>query len=270
MSQSIITLTTDFGTGSPYVAQMKGVILSINPAAVLVDITHTIGPQDIRQGAIALEDVTRQFPDGSIHLCVIDPGVGTERRIVCAEIGGSYYIAPDNGLLGRLATRDPAARSVALTNRDYHLAEVSSTFHGRDIMAPVAAHLSLGTGLDDLGEPVDELVSLNWPEITFDGNQIRGSITAEDAFGNLVTDIEARHLARMGDLDSVAVRCGGQTISGVVSTYARRPAGSLIALFGSGGKLEIAVVNGSAAAQLNAEVGDAVSVVPAELVSAAH
>lgn len=261
MSRSIVTLTTDFGTGSPYVAQMKGVILSINHTAVLVDVTHAIPPQDIRQGAIVMEDVAPRFPTGSIHVCVVDPGVGTERRILCADIRGRYFIAPDNGLLSRLAAGDPEARFIALTNRDYWLETVSSTFHGRDIMAPVAAHLSLGIGLDDLGETVDELDSLIWPEVRFDGKAIHGSIVAKDAFGNLITDIDSGHLASVDDLDSARIHCGGQTISGIVSTYGRLPIGSLIALLGSSGKLEIAVVNGDAAKQLDAEVGDAVSVI---------
>jgi S-adenosylmethionine hydrolase len=261
MSRSIITLTTDFGTDSPYVAQMKGVILSINSAAIVVDVTHAIGPQDIRQGAIVLEDVAPRFPTGSIHICVVDPGVGTERRIVCAEIDGRYYIAPDNGLLSRMAAGDPAARQVAITNPAYHMANVSPTFHGRDIMAPAAAHLSLGTSLDELGQTIDELVSFSWPEVTFDGRQIRGSILAVDCFGNLITDIDVCHAAQLGSLDSVLVLCSGQTISGVVRTYGQRPAGSLIALFGSSGKLEIALVNGSAAVQLSAEIGDVVKIV---------
>lgn len=261
MPRSIITLTTDFGTGSPYVAQMKGVMLSINHAAVLVDVTHDIPPQDIRQGAIVMEDVAPRFPNGSIHICVVDPGVGTERRIVCAEVAGRYFIAPDNGLLSRLVTGDWKARCVAVTKRDYWLDVVSSTFHGRDIMAPVAAHLSLGISLEDLGETVDELIPLSWPEATFDGNTIRGSIVAKDSFGNLITDIDSGHMARVGYPDAAKIFCGGQMISGIVNTYGRLPIGSLIALFGSGGKLEIAVVNGNAAKRLGVKIGDTVRVI---------
>jgi S-adenosylmethionine hydrolase len=260
MSRSIITLTTDFGLGSPYVAQMKGVILSINPAATVVDVTHAVPPQDVRQGALVLGDVTPRFPAGSIHIAVIDPGVGTERQIIGAEIAGHFYVAPDNGLLARLAADDPGRRQVALTNREYHLPEISATFHGRDIMAPVAAHLSLGTCLDDLGPPVQTLVPLPWPEVAADGNQISGSILTKDVFGNLITNIDASHVARLGRLDALTVHCGGRTIRGLVRTYGQRPAGSLVALFGSSGRLEIAVVNGNAATHLDAKTGDSVAV----------
>ena len=261
MSRSIITLTTDFGAGSPYVAQIKGVILTIHPQAVLVDITHAVAPQDIRQGALVLEDVTPRFPDGSIHVAVIDPGVGTDRRILAAEIGGRYYLAPDNGLLGRLAFQDPAARVVALAKREYWLPAVSPTFHGRDIMAPVAAHLSLGAALEDLGHPCDGLQQLRWPEVTIVGNRIQGEIIAIDSFGNLISNISHDVLAAVGVTDSAMVHCGGRTISGLAATYGQCPSGTLVALIGSSSRLEIAVVNGSAAVELRAELGDVVTVV---------
>lgn len=260
MSRFMITLTTDFGAGSPYVAQIKGVILSIQPQAVLVDVTHAVSPQNIRQGALVLEDVTPRFPEGSIHVAVVDPGVGTQRRLLAAEIGGRYYIAPDNGLVGRLADSVPAARVVALTNRAYWLPSVSATFHGRDIMAPVAAHLSLGTALDDLGEPCDRLTQLVWPEPVIDKNRLQGEILAIDSFGNLIANIPHHLLATAGADDSATVQCGGRTISGLADTYGRHTPGTLIALVGSSNRLEIAVVNGSAAVELRAEVGDAVSV----------
>jgi hypothetical protein len=144
MPSSIITLTTDFTTGSPYVAAMKGVILSIHPGALIVDITHDIPHQDIRQGAIVLAEATRFFPAETIHVAVVDPGVGTERRIVLARSGDQYFIAPDNGLLSGLARRNPPSTMFTVANPEHWLPEVSATFHGRDIMAPVAARLSLG------------------------------------------------------------------------------------------------------------------------------
>jgi S-adenosylmethionine hydrolase len=261
-TRSIITLTTDFGTGSPYVAQMKGVILSIDPEAVLIDVTHAISPQDVRQGALVLEEVAPRFPKHSIHLCVVDPGVGTERKIVCAEIGGRFYIAPDNGLLSRLAANGPVAGIVALTNRAYWLPSVSATFHGRDILAPVAAHLSLGVGLDDLGEPVDrqKLVQLDWQQVTVEADRIVGAVISIDAFGNLITNIGADVLATAVCRGPVVVHCAGQTMGGISRTYAEREPGSLVALVGSGGKLEIAVVNGNAAQTFQGKAGDAVIV----------
>lgn len=261
MSRSMITLTTDFGTGSPYVAQVKGVILSIHPQAVLVDITHDIAPQDVRQGALVLEDVTPRFPESSIHVAIVDPGVGTDRRILAAEIGRRYYIAPDNGLLGRLIGGDPAARVVALTNRQFWLPAVSATFHGRDILAPVAAHLSLGTALEELGEVWDQPAQVAWPEVAVEKHRLQGEIIAIDTFGNLITNIPQDLVAAADALVAATVHCGGRTISGVVATYGQRPPGTPIALVGSSNRLEIAVVNGNAAVELRAQVGDAVSVV---------
>jgi len=263
MSRLMITLTTDFGAGSPYVAQIKGVILSIQPQAVLVDITHAISPQNIRQGALVLEDVTPRFPEGSIHVAVVDPGVGTDRRLVAAEIGGRYYIAPDNGLLGRLADTSSALRLVALTQRAYWLPCVSATFHGRDIMAPVAAHLSLGTALDDFGEPCHDLTHLAWPPVTVEKHRLQGEVLTIDSFGNLIANISQDLLAAVATANAT-VQCGGRTISGLTDTYGRHPPGTLIALIGSSNRLEIAVVNGSAAVELRAEVGDAVTVLLAD------
>lgn len=261
MSRSIITLTTDFGTGSPYVAQVKGTILSLQAEAVLVDITHDIAPQDVRQAALVLEDVTPRFPLGSIHVAVVDPGVGTDRRLLAAHIDGRYYLAPDNGLLGRLLARDSAARVVALTRREYWLPAVSATFHGRDILAPAAARLSLGTALDDLGEAWDQPVQLSWPQVAVEQHRLQGEVIAIDTFGNLISNIPQELIPAAGTAEAVAVQCGGRTISGMVATYGQRPPGTLIALVGSSNRLEIAIVSGNAAVELRAEVGDPVSVV---------
>jgi len=261
MSRPIITLTTDFGTGSPYVAQMKGVIFSINPDVEIVDVTHGIAAQDVREGALVLEEVTTRFPDGTVHVCVVDPGVGTERKIVYAQIGVQRYIAPDNGLLSWLATAKTPAQIIALTNRDYWLPKVSSTFHGRDIIAPAAAHLSLGTSPEKLGEPIDRLTMLEWPKVVVEAKRIVGSVISVDSFGNLISNIDLRVLADVNDLASVAVTCGGKTTDGIVETYGRRAPDSLIALLGSSGKLEVAIVGGSAAQLLGAAIGDTVTVV---------
>jgi S-adenosylmethionine hydrolase len=259
MSRQIITLTTDFGGGSPYVAQMKGVILSINPEAALVDITHDIAPQNVHQGALVLEEVTHRFPPGTIHVAVVDPGVGTERKTVCARIAGHYYVAPDNGLLSRVVIVESAAQIYSLTSREFWLPEVSRTFHGRDIMAPVAAHLSLGTPMEQLGQSIDGLTMLSWPKVETEANRITGSVVTVDSFGNLISNIHAEALAAVAP-DSVAVTCAGETTRGIVETYAERPPESLVALIGSAGKLELAVVAGSAARELRAEVGDSVTV----------
>jgi len=260
---SLITLTTDFGTGSPYVAAMKGVILSLNPAATVVDITHGVPPQDVRYGSIVLEDTSDRFPAGTIHVAVVDPGVGTDRAVVFARIGRQSYVAPDNGLLSRLARRTPPAKIVRLTEPNYWLHPVSATFHGRDVMAPVAARLSLGLEPDHLGVPQDRLVMLDWPEVRLLAGRIEGSVLLVDGFGNLITDVTAAVLveaSRGREPAGIRICCRHHQIPGLSRTYGDHPPGSPIALVGSSDRLEIAVVGGSAAATLGAGVGDPVTV----------
>ena len=188
-SPAIITLTTDFGVGSRYVAAMKGVILSINPQAQIVDLSHAVPPHDIRPGAIVLAETARWFPPGTIHVAVVDPGVGSKRRIVYAQIGTQHFVAPDNGLLSRLASLDRPSKIVGVDEPQYWLPEVSRTFHGRDIMAPVAARLSLGLAPEKLGPPLKQLVELPWAEVQQVPNRIEGEVIEVDSFGNLITNI---------------------------------------------------------------------------------
>jgi len=259
----IITLTTDFGTGSPYVAAIKGVVLSLNPAATMVDLTHEVPPHDVRCGAIVLEDTSDCFPPGTIHVAVVDPGVGTDRAIVLARIGRQSYLAPDNGLLSRLARRTPPAKIIRLSQPEYWLQPVSATFHGRDVMAPVAARLSLGLDPDHLGEPADKLVMLDWPEVRVLPDRIEGSILWIDPFGNLVTDVTAELLAgwsRGREPPGTWICCRGRRIAGLSRTYGDHACGSLIAVIGSSDRLEIAVVGGSAAEALQAAVGEQVTI----------
>jgi S-adenosylmethionine hydrolase len=260
MARSIITLTTDFGTGSTYVAQMKGVILSINADATIVDLTHEIPPQDVRQGALALENAALRFPPNSIHVAVVDPGVGTARDIIYARIDNRHYVAPDNGLLDRLAARTRPDRIVALSNPKYWLASVSSTFHGRDIMAPAAAHLSLGLDADALGKAKSELVRLEWPEVQIVADKITGTIQSIDSFGNLVTDITEEMLASAPRDESVVIRCDDHETMGIFKTYADQPPMTLIAVIGSSGHLELSIVDDSAKIMLGVKVGTPVMV----------
>lgn len=255
---SVVTLTTDFGEGSPYVAQMKGVILTLNRAATIVDITHAIPPQNIRQGALVLDEVTRHFPPDTIHVAVVDPGVGTARPLVFARINDQQYIAPDNGLLGQLCRREPPREIIVLSNREYWLDDVSSTFHGRDILAPVAAYVSMGLDPVRLGTPGMELASLDWPAVRVEPRRIEGAIVSFDSFGNLITDISSQMLESAPSLKRVLIRCQGHEIKGIVRTYAQRPAGTLTALIGSAGLLELSLVNGDAARTLGLKVGDEV------------
>src|SRR6266699_1861199 len=172
----IITLTTDFGTGSPYVAQMKGVILSICREVDLIDVSHASSAQNVREGAIVLADASPRFPVGTIHLAVVDPGVGSSRRLIYAEIGEQRYIAPDNGLLSLLAGRQPPTTVFALDNPRFWLERPSQTFHGRDIMAPVAAHVARGVEARELGPERDGMVTLDWPQPRKEASAIAGEV----------------------------------------------------------------------------------------------
>ena len=276
MTGNTISLTTDFGSASGYPGSVKGVLLGINPAANIVDISHDVPPQDIAHGAFVLGSVYRHFDDGAIHVAVVDPGVGTSRRAILLITPVGRFLAPDNGLLTYVVldrTGDTAppgtdagfmepvltplpegCAAYAVTKPEYWRHPVSATFHGRDIFAPVAAHLSLGVAQDDLGERVDSMVVLNaWPRLeggaTFDGNVI-----FVDGFGNLVTNLRSDRIPA----GPVSVDVGGELLQGISETYAE--ADGLMALHGSHGYLEVAERNGNAAARLQAGVGDAVKV----------
>ncbi len=260
MSRQAITLTTDFGMGSPYVAEMKGVILSVCPEIVIVDISHQIAPQDVRQAALILDQAAWRFPDGTIHVCVVDPGVGTERRIVFVQLDRQSFIAPDNGVLSRVMKRGELRRAWEVTRQDLWQHPVSNTFHGRDIMAPVAARVATGQPLERLGPATDRLTMLDWPEPEVRGAEIRGQVLTVDSFGNLITNIGRDLLDRLGSSAAISVRCAGHTIRGVVRTYGHRAPGTLVALIGSSGLLEIAVVQDNAARRLQVTSGAVVTV----------
>ena len=277
MTAPVIVLATDFGLADAYVGMMRGVIAGINPAASVIDLTHGIGPQDIRHGAAVLADAFRYFPPHSIFVAVVDPGVGTERAAILLETPDARFLAPDNGLLTLVCRQYDAAfgdfgvgdgdrdTPVALpapqgcqvrrlTNPDYWRHPVSLTFHGRDIFAPVAAHLSLGAPAANLGTPADTLVALPLPAPRPQGRAVTGQVIYADAFGNLITDLTADILAGMGIVpgsQSATVTIAGHTLAGVARTFHDPPGTGLRALVGSHGRLEIAVVDGSAAALLS-------------------
>lgn len=252
----IITLTTDFGPSSPYVAVMKGVILSVNPQARIVDITHAVPAQDVRAGALALAEAAPWFPSRTIHVAVVDPGVGSERRIVYARIGEHDHIAPDNGLLSRLALATSPSTIRHVREAEFWLKPVSMTFHGRDIMAPVAAQLSLGLAAERLGPELGDLVRLEWTEARLVGKKIEGAVQSIDSFGNLITNIPANALADVprGEED-VTIFCDDHETRGIFKTYSDQPEMTLMALVGSGGTLELAIVGESAALMLGIKVG---------------
>ena len=256
----IITLTTDFGVSSPYVAAMKGVIFSVNPRALVVDVTHAIPPQDIAAGAQILGDVSLVFPENTIHVVVVDPGVGTRRDIVYAEIAGHRFICPDNGLLTRLAERHIPTKIIRIVEEQFFRQPVSSTFHGRDIMAPVAAHLSLGLDPQRLGPQLTEVKTLQLPGAECMANKIQGQVVAIDSFGNLITNVTREMLAQTPTDESVTVRCDEHETLGIFSTYAEQPPMTLLAVIGSNDCLEIAIVDDSAKIMLGVEVGAPVEV----------
>jgi hypothetical protein len=257
---AIVTLTTDFGVGSRYVAAMKGVMLSINPHVQIVDISHAIAPRDIRGGALVLAETARWFPPGTIHVAVVDPGVGSKRRIVYAQIGAQHFIAPDNGLLSRLASLDRPSKIISVEDPTHWMPEVSRTFHGRDIMAPIAARLSLGLAPEKLGPPIEQLVELPWAEVQQVPNRIDGEVIEVDSFGNLVTNITRAMLDGVPTNDSVVIFCDDHETMGIFATFSDQPPMTLMAHVGSTGRLELAIVDENASAMLGVKVGAPVRV----------
>ena len=266
-SSGLITLTTDFGVSDNYVGVMKGVILGINPAASIVDISHHVSPQDVLQGAFVLGTGVKYFPKGTIHIGVVDPGVGSSRDALVLSGPDGHFVGPDNGIfslaVGRnsegLATgRRPLPKGWTarrITNSKYMRENVIAPFHGRDVFAPAAAYLSLGVPPDDLGPEVGKIMRLPFPAPVKRDGGLLGKVIYVDRFGNLVTNIADKELAGW---ERVHVEICGKVIDRLSQYYAQ--GGSLAALIGSAGYLEVAVKNGSAAEELKAGVGTPVSV----------
>ena len=258
----ILTLTTDFGDKDGFVGTMKGVIWSICPAAQIADISHTVAPQNVLEGAIVLWRAYPFFPAGSVHVAVIDPGVGTSRRPMAAHLGAHYFVGPDNGLFTPMV--EDAEKNgwpieiVHLTNAKYFLAEVSHTFHGRDIFAPVGAALANGVPLAELGPAITDPVRLPMPKPEKTQTGWRAHVTVVDIFGNLTTDLAASELEGQ---ESVLFRLLGRELRGLVDSYGLEQSGALVALVDSENFVEIAAVNGSAAKELGAQTGDIVEVI---------
>jgi S-adenosylmethionine hydrolase len=273
----VITLTTDFGLSDGYVASVKGVILNINPKAVIVDISHSVESQNIVQAAFILSTVYSYFPNGTIHIVIVDPGVGSQRKAIILKTQAAYFLAPDNGVLSYIIDELsplPASPSipvslraelrkvtegfeaVAITNAAFWRQPVSATFHGRDIFAPVAAHLSMGISIIQFGEPIDSLhvLPVSQPYHDSAGN-LTGQILHIDSFGNLITNIRNSDLS----LPEIIVDIKKRRIHGIHRFYAETE--GLSAIMGSSGYLEIALSDGSAAMFLKAKAGDEVKLV---------
>jgi S-adenosylmethionine hydrolase len=256
---SSIALLTDFGLHDWYVGVMKGVILAINPGAAIIDITHSVPPQDVEAASFALLASYMYLPAGTVVAVVVDPGVGGRRRVLCAESGGRLYVFPDNGVLTEVLDREGFENLFCVENHEFFLEHVSATFHGRDIFAPVAAHLSMGAAADSLGPATRdyERIKIAGPRIGDDHVIIR--VRWIDRFGNLLTDCSA-------DLvDGISRRWGGVAIDlgahgavGMAATYESAEPGHALGLVGSSGYLEISVREGSAARVLGLMLGDTI------------
>ena len=259
---SLVALLTDFGTRDGYVGVMKGVMLGIVPDVRLVDLTHEIGPQDVREGAWVLYTSWRSFPVGTVFLCVVDPGVGTGRRPVAVRAGGRIFVGPDNGLFSYVLAEAPVERAVVLDKPLYHLPTPSATFHGRDIFAPCAAHLARGLLLEAVGSPVapESLVRLPLSHPDWREGALVGHVLHIDRFGNLITDLDQAHADAILSAPSARVTLAGETITARAQTFGEGPEDAAFALRDSSGHLAIAVRNGSAAALLEAGIGDEVMV----------
>lgn len=242
----IVTLLTDFGSRDHYVASVKGVLLSINPSLELVDVTHEITPQNIQEGGFVLASAFRYFPEGTVHLAVVDPGVGAKRLGLAAATQSHFFVGPDNGLFDQVFALDPPQQVVSLNNPDYQLPQVSTTFHGRDIFAPAAAHLSLGLTLEKFGPPITYRMRSPGRAILSDQDELRGEIIYVDRFGNLISNIEIPYAETQIRLQDLRVYLADQQVLTGPNTYEEAPPLSPFALIGSNRLLEVSVRNGSA------------------------
>jgi len=263
---AIITLMTDFGIKDGNVGVMKGVIWGICPQAQISDLSHMIGAQNVREASLILSRSAPYFPKGTVHVVVVDPGVGTARRPMAAQIGDWFYVGPDNGtitlLLERAEREDWHCKFVQLDQTKYWLPNVSYVFHGRDIFSPVAAHLACGVSLSDLGTEFTDPVRLQLPQPQRIDNGWRGVIIHIDHFGNLASNIRVENLGNaIQEQDKIIVRLNDVEIKGMVNTFGERAEGEVVALIGSTGNLIVSVVNGNAADKLSAKVGDGIEAI---------
>jgi len=263
---SVITLMTDFGIKDGNVGVMKGVIWGICPAAQISDLSHVVQAQNIAEAGYVLARTVPYFPKGSIHVVVVDPGVGTKRRPMAAQIGDWFYVGPDNGTvtvwLERAEKEAVQTEFVELNRAQYWLQNISYVFHGRDIFSPVAAHLANGVPLSELGSPFTDPVRLELPRPQATNHGWRGEVIQIDHFGNVSTNIRVENLGdALNEKENIIVRLNEAEITGMVNTFGERSPGELVALIGSTGFLGIAVVNGNSQQRLGTKIGDGVEVI---------
>jgi S-adenosyl-L-methionine hydrolase (adenosine-forming) len=255
MESPIITLLTDFGLQDGYVASLKGSLLTVCPAARLIDITHLVPAHDIRAGAYLLKSTYRDFPAGTIHLAVVDPGVGSERLGIALKTPDHCFVGPDNGIFSWVLHDEPAWNAFSLTEKAYWRTAVSNTFHGRDIFAPVAAHLALGIPLQALGQPCAPLAR-PWTEPRQENEALWGEVIHIDHFGNVITNVTFTVLKAFAGSSGFTVAAGEILVAGMRLTYSNQAAGEPLTLIGSTGHLEIAANQGNAASLYGIRTGD--------------
>ena len=256
----IVTLITDFGWGGEYVGAMKGAILKVNDRCLVTDITHQISPQNILQAAHVLQNSYRFYPPGTVHVVVVDPGVGMERRAMALEKEGWFFVGPDNGVFSGLLAGKGKAEAYEIVDREYGLRPVSPTFHGRDIFAPAAGHLSLGLPPGKLGPRAENLVRRDFPQPQETKKELGARILWADSFGNLLTNVPQKGFGRALAARSFQIKGKGWKIDRLSRTYGEGKPGQPMALFGSGGWLEISVNQGNALETLGLKPGEAISI----------
>ena len=257
---SIISLLSDFGHKDPYVAEMKAVILSINPEVHIVDVTHEVEKFNIRMGAYVLASATPSFPSNTVHMAVVDPGVGTQRRAIVVETRYSFYVGPDNGLLMLAAQNEHITNVYKIDNPKYMLPKVSKTFHGRDIFAPAAAYLAAGIKPSDFGAAIDDYIVPDFAKPHQRNGELLGEVLYVDDFGNIISNISAEDLKNVdiNEGNTLQVRLGDKIVSLIFcSAYGKVAVGSPLALVGSSGFLEVSINQGSGSKTYGAKVGDA-------------
>jgi S-adenosylmethionine hydrolase len=261
LARPIITLTTDYGTSDHLTGVLKGVILNINPEASVVDITHSVIAHDILDAALTIGLVYKYFPPRTIHIVIVDPGVGTERRPILVASDQHYFVAPDNGVLSSVYDQTEALYAWHVTSEHYFRQPVSNTFHGRDIFAPVGAWLSKNWQTASFGEPITDFVRFAIPKPKASGNTVRGIVLRVDTFGNLMTNVKPEDApALVADGGKFAIKIGNGEVKKLVQTFAQGAQGEVFGLIGSSGYLEISVNKGSAAKALGAGRGAEVTV----------
>lgn len=256
----VVTLTTDFGLKDYFVSAMKAVILGISPDVRLVDISHEIPSQDIMAGSWILQNSAMLFPSGTVHTVVVDPGVGTSRNPIAIKVEDQFFVGPDNGIFSLLA-KDKEFSAVRLTNKKYWKEPVSNTFHGRDIFAPVAAHLSRGVNLKELGEPIEDLITYRWTVPIADKDGLEGMVIHIDKFGNLITNLSSTLIEEVVGDKNVKIYVGNSILDEVVTTFGSVTEGEPAAYIGSSGMLEIGINKGNAEEMLSVQKGAQISLI---------